>query len=289
MGPTPALRKQDHRWASKRTVRDQSESLEGEMSTPWRWLTWTPPGQVIEKTPQPEPPKPPKPSFEGFAGATSGLFQKIGAKPASGEGAPHRKAFPHCPRCTSYALYRANNIGDYECLTCKLRNITEEVARRNTESVGFTNGSSRHLTAGGLKTMRKREEHSRTLATDSSRINNPISRDRHEHQCRICSHPKRDEIERTFIAWVSPVQIAKEYSVSRDGVYRHANVFGLMDKRRRNVRAALERIIERAGEVDVTAAAVVAVTSTSPALSMIRSSAARTFRRRLSISPNTFA
>ena len=31
-----------------------------------------------------------------------------------------------------------------------------------------------------------------------------------------------------------------------------------MDKRRRNVRAALERIIERAGEVDVTAAAVVA-------------------------------
>ena len=87
---------------------------------------------------------------------------------------------------------------------------------------------------------------------------NPVSRGRHEHQCRICSHPKRDEIEQAFISWVSAAQIAKKYSVSRDGVYRHAHVFSLMDKRRRNVRAALERIIEKAGDVDVTAAAVVA-------------------------------
>jgi len=95
-----------------------------------RWLTWTPPGKVIETSPQPEPPKPPKPSFEGFAGAVPGLFQKIRAEPTSGQGALQRKVFPHCPRCASYALYRPNNIGDYECLTCKLRNITEEVARR---------------------------------------------------------------------------------------------------------------------------------------------------------------
>lgn len=85
-----------------------------------------------------------------------------------------------------------------------------------------------------------------------------VNKGRHEHQCRICSHPKRDEIEQAFIAWVSPAQIAKKHSVSRDGVYRHAHVFGLMDKRRRNVRAALERIIEKAGDVDVTAAAAVA-------------------------------
>jgi hypothetical protein len=83
--------------------------------------------------------------------------------------------------------------------------------------------------------------------------------------CQQCRPPKerrerrkRDEIEQAFIGWVSPAQIAKKHSVSRDGVYRHAHVFGLMDKRRRNVRAALERIIEKAGEVDVTAAAVVA-------------------------------
>jgi hypothetical protein len=31
---------------------------------------------------------------------------------------------------SSYALYRKNNIGDYECLTCGLRDIDEIVARR---------------------------------------------------------------------------------------------------------------------------------------------------------------
>ena len=95
-----------------------------------RWLTWTPPNTIIEKSPHHEPPEPPKPSFDGFAGAIPGLFQKIRPEPAFEEGAPKRRAFPHCPRCASYALYRPNNIGDYECLTCKLRNITEEVARR---------------------------------------------------------------------------------------------------------------------------------------------------------------
>ena len=43
---------------------------------------------------------------------------------------------------------------------------------------------------------------------------NLVNRGRHEHQCRICSHPKRDEIEQAFIAWVSPSQIAKKYSVT---------------------------------------------------------------------------
>jgi hypothetical protein len=50
-----------------------------------------------------------------------------------------------------------------------------------------------------------------------------VNKGRHQHQCRICSHSKRDEIEQAFIAWVSPAQIAKKYSVSRDGVYRQAS------------------------------------------------------------------
>jgi hypothetical protein len=37
-----------------------------------------------------------------------------------------------------------------------------------------------------------------------------------------------------------------------------AHALGLSQKRQRNIRAALERIIEKAGEVDVTASAVVA-------------------------------
>jgi len=38
--------------------------------------------------------------------------------------------FPHCPRCASYALYRRNNIGTFECQTCGLRDVDEAVARR---------------------------------------------------------------------------------------------------------------------------------------------------------------
>ena len=54
------------------------------------------------------------------------------------------------------------------------------------------------------------------------------------------------------------MRIAKDFHLAdRTTVYRHAHAFGLFEKRRRNVRAALERIIEHAGEVDVTAQAVV--------------------------------
>jgi len=38
--------------------------------------------------------------------------------------------FPHCPHCASYCLYRENNFGDYECQTCGLENIEEQIARR---------------------------------------------------------------------------------------------------------------------------------------------------------------
>lgn len=37
--------------------------------------------------------------------------------------------FPRCPNCASYALYRKDNIGNYECLTCGCQNVAEEVAR----------------------------------------------------------------------------------------------------------------------------------------------------------------
>jgi hypothetical protein len=67
------------------------------------------------------------------------------------------------------------------------------------------------------------------------------------------------EIEADFIAWRSPAAITTEYRLAdRSSVYRHAHALGLFAKRQRNVRAALEKIIERAGEVDVTASAVVA-------------------------------
>src|SRR5208337_3893803 len=90
---------------------------------------------------------------------------------------------------------------------------------------------------------------------------NPANRGRHERQCRICTHARRADIEEAFVGWVSSARIAKQYGISRDAIYRHAHVFGLMGQRRRNIRAALERIIEKAGEVDVNAAAVVSAAS----------------------------
>ncbi len=82
---------------------------------------------------------------------------------------------------------------------------------------------------------------------------------RHRRNCSICAHQQREEIEAAFIGWRSPAAIAEEYGLSdRASVYRHAHALGLFQKRQRNVRAALERIIEKAGEVDVTASAVVA-------------------------------
>jgi hypothetical protein len=65
----------------------------------------------------------------------------------------------------------------------------------------------------------------------------PVSLGRHEQNCKICKHPERENIERDFIAWRSPVAIAKEYRLSnRATVYRHAHALGLFVKRQRNIR-----------------------------------------------------
>jgi hypothetical protein len=82
---------------------------------------------------------------------------------------------------------------------------------------------------------------------------------RHLRTCSVCGHQQREEIEAAFVGWRSPAAIAEEFGLAdRASVYRHAHALGLFSKRQRNIRAALERIIEKAGEVDVTASAVVA-------------------------------
>jgi hypothetical protein len=87
----------------------------------------------------------------------------------------------------------------------------------------------------------------------------PVSLGRHSRNCTVCAHTHREEIEREFINWTSAKIIAKEFGLrDRTAVYRHAHAFSLFNKRGRNIRAALEKIIERAGEVEVTSAAVVA-------------------------------
>ncbi len=90
------------------------------------------------------------------------------------------------------------------------------------------------------------------------RASKPVSLGRHSRNCSVCAHKNREEIEREFINWTGATAIAKQFALAdRTAVYRHAHAFGLFARRQRNIRAALEKIIERAGEVEVTSAAVV--------------------------------
>ena len=74
---------------------------------------------------------------------------------------------------------------------------------------------------------------------------------RHAAICRICAHPRRQEIEEDF---GRPAQIAKDYGLAdRSSVYRHVLALNLFPRRRRNVRAALERIIEFREPTDCSA------------------------------------
>ncbi len=92
-----------------------------------------------------------------------------------------------------------------------------------------------------------------------TKASKPVSLGRHRRNCTVCVHERCTEIETDFVRWKSPALIAQEYSLAdRTSVYRHAHALGLFEKRKRNVRAALERIIEKAGEVEVTSSAVVA-------------------------------
>ena len=86
-----------------------------------------------------------------------------------------------------------------------------------------------------------------------------VSLGRHRRNCTICRHPRRDEIEHDFVGWRSPAIIVEEFGLAdRSSIYRHAHAFDLLAKRQRNIRAALERIIEQADQVEVTAAVIVA-------------------------------
>ena len=81
---------------------------------------------------------------------------------------------------------------------------------------------------------------------------------RHREKCTICSHPDREDIERDFLAWRSAQSIADEYDLDdRKPVLRHASALGLFEKRRYNMRSALECLIEQVNDVPVTSAAVV--------------------------------
>ena len=122
------------------------------------------------------------------------------------------------------------------------------------------------MQCGGFATAQRRYQLATLQQPDHNRnMSQPrngeatVSLGRHQRSCSVCAHQQREEIEAAFIGWRSPAAIAEEFGLAdRASVYRHARALGLFPKRQRNIRAALERIIERAESVDVTASAVVA-------------------------------
>ena len=102
-----------------------------------------------------------------------------------------------------------------------------------------------------------REERPAAPSTDTT-PSSAVNLGRHAAKCRVCNHPDRLAIEFDFLNWRNPFEIAKSYRLgSLSTIYRHAHATGLFDRRRLNLRFALERIVERVGEVPVTASAVI--------------------------------
>lgn len=96
---------------------------------PSKWLTWTPKSvnsASVERTrPIKDDAESSREGFVGFDGRGASVSPKFTIPVGEGQ-----KVFPHCPGCASYYLYRKGNVGNYQCETCGLTEISETVARR---------------------------------------------------------------------------------------------------------------------------------------------------------------
>ncbi|MFZ0880635.1 MAG: hypothetical protein WA002_14145 [Candidatus Acidiferrales bacterium] len=90
----------------------------------------------------------------------------------------------------------------------------------------------------GNKTPKTRSREGRSNRLDLAR---------HARKCAICRHPDREAIDEAFIHWLNPDKIEDDHNLrSPSGIYRHAHATGLYRLRRRNLRYALEHLIEKA-------------------------------------------
>lgn len=82
--------------------------------------------------------------------------------------------------------------------------------------------------------------------------------ERHARKCEICHHPDREAIEESFVLWMHPQGIARVFEVNggSSAVYRHAYALGLYELRRKNMREAAEKIIEKGTLTHLTSADV---------------------------------
>lgn len=111
--------------------------------------------------------------------------------------------------------------------------MTEEILERKSSQSGLFNENYADLSSHNAPNLPKKR----------------AAIDRHKRKCTICRHPEREEIEQDYLNWRSPEQIARDFGLGdHSSVYRHIRATGLRHKRLSPVRAALESIIERAGD-----------------------------------------
>jgi len=81
---------------------------------------------------------------------------------------------------------------------------------------------------------------------------------RHQRKCTICHHADREEIEQMFLHWFSASSIYRRFLLKdRSSIYDHAHATGLYARRRKNMRCALENIIERSDECPISSNGIV--------------------------------
>ncbi len=77
--------------------------------------------------------------------------------------------------------------------------------------------------------------------------------DRHSRKCVICHHPDRAAIEEEFVGWRPPWRIAEVYDLDDyRAVHRHAHATGLTLRRRQNVHAVLDLLLEQVHDAKVS-------------------------------------
>lgn len=135
------------------------------------------------------------------------------------------------------------SLGDWSNMRKRsaIKRAAEWLAKNNTDS--------------GLPEQSGRKRAPR-LATPRPKRRSALAR--HRRKCSVCRHRDRDAIERDFLAWQSPDQIAANHGIAdHSSIYRHAHATGLFHRRARTIRLALCPIVEQAMTVEVTASSVI--------------------------------
>jgi hypothetical protein len=103
--------------------------------------------------------------------------------------------------------------------------------------------------------------HPRTLSAPVSDVASRLSRPdlaKHQARCSICKHDERERIDAAFLQWSRVINIVHDFKLpSRSCVYDHARAFNLFELRARNIRFALEHIVENVEDLKPTAHAVI--------------------------------